>query len=347
MVAPLSLAKDISLGTALPSFSPGFVVYGIVIDNDTGNWLGITPGNYIVPPWTYGWSQPLGGTQSVSLSILAGPSIIPSVNAGTFVRALFTEERVPQSNGFTAITASNINNAVNIVGPVAITGNVGISGLVDVSGSTVVASISNAISIAGPVDVTGSSVLIGGPVDVSGSNVNAAVTGSVSISGGVTISSGTVSIGGTVDVSGSTVSATISNTVTITGNVAITSGTVAISGSVTVGTITAGNVNVNPGTFTLGGQGDAAINATGTAFQLSTSSVPTQVVMLKARSSNAGTIYVGKSTVTNTQSAAGARSTTAGLQLEPGDMIVFPATNLNAIYINGTSGDGVSYVYWT
>jgi hypothetical protein len=233
LASVLTDVKFINVGDDLDSYAVAFLAYGLTIDNDTGNWLFVNK-TWHIPPWTYGWSQPLPGTKAISVEIEAGSVIIPSVNVGTFVRLFITASQVPQSNGYTAVTSTSI-----------------------------------------------------------------------------------------------------------------TSGTVTISGSITVGTITAGNVNVNPGTFTLGGQGDASIGVTGTAFQLSTTSVPTQVVMLKARTGNAGIVYVGKSNVTNTQSTAGNRSTTAGFQLDPGDMIVFPATNLNAIFINGTAGDGVSYEYWT
>lgn len=312
MLSPvLTDVKFVGVGTDLDSYGVAFLAYGITIDNDTGNWLLVNQ-TWHIPPWTYGWSQPLPGTKAISVQVEAGPSIIPSVNVGTFVRLFITASQVPQSNGYTAVTSASISSTITISGPVTVTGTVGVSG----------------------------------PVDVSGSNVNAAITNTVNITGSVSISGGTVSIGSTVTVTGS-VNANITNTVNITGSVSITSGSVTISGSVTVGTITAGNVNVNPGTFTLGGQGDASVGVTGTAFQLSTTSIPTQVVMLKARSGNSGILYVGKSNVTNTQSTAGNRSTTAGLQLDPGDMIVFPATNLNAIYINGTAGDGVSYEYWT
>lgn len=299
---PLYQQKDIALGTDLQSFSPGFVAYGIIVDNDTGNWLLITPGNYIVPPWTYGWSQPLNGTQAVSVIVQPGPTIIPSVNLGTFVRLLLTEERVPQSNGFTAVTSASISSTIVIAGPVAVTGTVGINTPVDVSGSNVNANITNALTIAGVVSITGA-----------------------------------VSVGGTVDVSGSTVTATISNTVTITGTVTI--GNI-VGGTVNIGTVT-GDVSIVPGIFQVGGSGVTVVAVTGTRVALRATTA-VKVIIVKARTANAGTLYLGDSTVTNNETA-----TTGGLQLDPGDMVTFTETDIADIFINGTAGDGVSYMFWT
>lgn len=431
MVLPLYQSKDIAVGQTLPNFSPGFVAYGILIDNDTGNWLVITPGTFIVPPWTYGWSQPLNGTQSVSINLLAGPSIIPSVNLGTYVHLTVTEDRVPQSNGFTAVTAANITSAITIAGPITVNGTVGISGGVNVSGSNVNAVVTNTVSMTGSVAITGGTVNVGGTVDVSGSTVTATISNTVTITGSVTIASGTVNIGtisgtvtisgavtvtsGTVTISGTTTISgavtvtsgtvsisggvtisgavtvtsgtlnigTVAGTVTITGtitntinanvtnsiavtsvggtvtvagtinigntpavtisgtpNVNIASGIVAISGSVTVGTITAGNVQITPGSFVAGGQGVTKIAATGTALKLKAATT-VKVIIVKARTANAGTIYIGTSTVTNNETAG-----TGGLQLDPGDMMTFTEVDIANIFINGTIGDGVSYMYW-
>ena len=198
--------------------------------------------------------------------------------------------------------------------------------------------ISGAVTVtAGTIDIG----TVGGVVTITGTitnTVNTTVTNSIA----VTSVGGTVTVAGTINI-GNTPSVSISGTP----NVNIASGTVSITGSVTVGTITAGNVNVNPGTFTYAGSGALTLGVTGTRMQLNTVSVPTQVVMIEAYADNAATIRVGNSGVTNARPTAGNRSTTAGFEIEPGGSIVIPATNLNALYIIGTAGDGVSYQYWT
>jgi len=298
--------------------TPGWFIGGVKIDNPTNNWWQIKETGDWVPPYTVNWSRDFRPTQStITLLIGAAASLFPTATP-TITVTLYE-----YLNGYD-VTVGNDNG---ISAPLTVQGTVIITGPVTISGT---------VSISGTVTVTGSVSIIG---DV---NIGT-VAGTVTITGAVTISSGTVNIGNTPSVTIASGTVNIGNTPSVN----IASGSVSISGSVTVGTITAGNVNVNPGTFTLGGQGGASINVTGTAFQLSTSSVPTQIVMIKARSTNSGIVYVGTSAVTNTQPGAGSRSTTAGFQLDPGDVITFPATNLNAIYINGTSGDGVAYLYWT
>jgi len=98
---------------------------------------------------------------------------------------------------------------------------------------------------------------------------------------------------------------------------------------------------VIPGEFTLAGQGVKLVAVTGTAVAIKASTAVKQV-MVKARTANAGTIYLGSSTVTANETAG-----TGGLQLSPGDMVAFPVPNLAGVYINGTAGDGVSFAYWT
>lgn len=350
-----SLTDFLSAGSELKSFSAGFFCYGIVINNDTGNWL-IVNGTWIVPPWTYGWSQPLPGTKAISITLLPGPSIIPSVGGGTFVTYVLTEDHLSQSNGYTAVNSTSISaGTVTVSGPVTVTGTVAISsGTVSVSGTVTIAgsvtvtsgtvSISGTVAVSGSVTITAGTVNIGtvaGTVTVTGTitnTVNTTVTNSIA----VTSVGGTVTVAGTINI-GNTPSVTISGTP----NVNIASGTVSISGSVTVGTITAGNVNVNPGVFTYAGSGALTLGATGTRMQLSTVSVPTQVVMIEAYADNANTIRIGNSGVTNARPTAGNRSTTAGFELEPGSSFTIPATNLNALYVIGTASDGVSYQYWT
>lgn len=98
---------------------------------------------------------------------------------------------------------------------------------------------------------------------------------------------------------------------------------------------------VTAGRFVLGGSGDRLVAVTGTAIALR-ASTKVQQVMVKARKLNAGTVYVGTATVTNDETAG-----TGGFQLAAGDIVSFPVDDLANVFINGTAGDGVSYLYWT
>lgn len=98
---------------------------------------------------------------------------------------------------------------------------------------------------------------------------------------------------------------------------------------------------VRAGDFTLAGQGATLIAVTGTAIALRAATT-IQQVMLRARTLNVGIVYVGSSTVTNNETAG-----TGGLQLSPGDYVVFPESDLAHIFVNGAAGDGVSYMFWT
>lgn len=99
--------------------------------------------------------------------------------------------------------------------------------------------------------------------------------------------------------------------------------------------------SVVPGTFTPGGQ--CAVILTGsTAQQLQASSTPCAVVLIKARRTNTATIYWGSSTVT-----ADENTSTGGYQLDPGDMVTVATGDLNAEYIRGTTGDGVTIRWYT
>lgn len=79
--------------------------------------------------------------------------------------------------------------------------------------------------------------------------------------------------------------------------------------------------------------------ASSSATQLLASSTPAQWAIIKARLTNAGTIYVGKSDVT-----ADTNATTGGYPLDAGEAIAVPCSNLNQIYLRGTSGDGVAFI---
>lgn len=98
---------------------------------------------------------------------------------------------------------------------------------------------------------------------------------------------------------------------------------------------------VRAGLFTLAGSGAKVVAVTGTAVAIRATAACQQVAV-KARKANRGIVYVGPAGVTNDEAA-----TTGGLQLSPGDMIAFPVPNVANVFINGTAGDGVSFLWWT
>ena len=83
--------------------------------------------------------------------------------------------------------------------------------------------------------------------------------------------------------------------------------------------------------------GQAKIAVTATAVQLP-SNVLTNGVIISAFSTNTAPITIGGSTVTNTANGTG-----NGTILEAGASISFAITNTNALYINGTANDFVSF----
>jgi hypothetical protein len=83
--------------------------------------------------------------------------------------------------------------------------------------------------------------------------------------------------------------------------------------------------------------GQVAIATTGTALALGSATLANGVIV-KAASTNAATILVGPSGVTNTNNGTG-----NGYPLAPGEAISFAAANLNQVFINGTAADFVSF----
>jgi hypothetical protein len=78
------------------------------------------------------------------------------------------------------------------------------------------------------------------------------------------------------------------------------------------------------------------------ALQLSTTSVPCQGVLVKAREGNSSDIWVGTSTVT-----ADTTEATGGWRLKPGASVGVPCRNLQEVYIRTdayVSGDGVEFI---
>jgi aspartate 1-decarboxylase len=78
---------------------------------------------------------------------------------------------------------------------------------------------------------------------------------------------------------------------------------------------------------------------TGAAAIAISGSVLAQWAIVKARSTNVGTVYVGKSDVT-----ADTNNTTGGFPLDPGESVGVPCSNLSQIFIRGTTGDGVAWI---
>lgn len=76
-----------------------------------------------------------------------------------------------------------------------------------------------------------------------------------------------------------------------------------------------------------------------TAEQLSATSKPCQGVLIKAPSTNAGTIYIGVATVTTDYNA-----TTGGFPIDPGESVGVPCRNVTEVYIRGTVGDKVAWM---
>jgi hypothetical protein len=96
---------------------------------------------------------------------------------------------------------------------------------------------------------------------------------------------------------------------------------------------------VIPGQFSLAGSGVRLVAVSGAAVALRAATTIKQV-MVKARRTNLATLYVGAAGVTADETAA-----TGGFQLDPGDIVSFPESDLAHIFVNGTAGDGVSYAW--
>jgi hypothetical protein len=91
---------------------------------------------------------------------------------------------------------------------------------------------------------------------------------------------------------------------------------------------------------------DTGETAVGTsAVQVSSTSTPCAGLFIKAKSTNTGIVYIGKSDVTT---ADGATDTTSGYPLSAGEETPFmiQVSNLNAIYaIASAASQAISYVY--
>lgn len=100
------------------------------------------------------------------------------------------------------------------------------------------------------------------------------------------------------------------------------------------------DVGVYPTSGKLGHGNRNAVNTS--QLQLSTSSIPCQGVLIKAREANVNDVWIGKTGVTaNTTEATG------GYRLKPGASVGVPCRNVNEVYLRWatfTSGDGVEWI---
>jgi hypothetical protein len=94
-----------------------------------------------------------------------------------------------------------------------------------------------------------------------------------------------------------------------------------------------------PGSILLGYvvTGQAVISSGGVAVQLPSGALKNGVI-ISARSTNSGDITIGNRNVTNTEDGTG-----SGYILEPGSSVSYGVTNTNVIWINGSTGDVVSW----
>lgn len=208
---------------------------------------------------------------------------------------------------------------------------------------------------------TGSTTVVTGTVTISGS-VNATQSGNWSTrtldGAGNTIGSTSNALDVNIKSATSiTVSGTVAATQSGTWNVGLNAGSNAI-GSITNTSFaatqaTASSLNatvVGTGTFATqvtsnplvsgGLVGQAKIAVTSTAVRLNggTSQPLTNGIIISAPSGNVAPILIGGSGVTNTADGTG-----NGYVLAPGASISFAVNNTNVLYINGSSGDYVSW----
>lgn len=111
-------------GVSIVAWAPGYHVYGITVDNPSGWWLLISPGDYYVPPFTFGWRQYLNGVTSVSIRCVDGPGALQSQDIGNPITVVVSAAKVDNSAGYTtlgpgAITSDLIASGVIIVGSIS------------------------------------------------------------------------------------------------------------------------------------------------------------------------------------------------------------------------------------
>jgi hypothetical protein len=108
----------------------------------------------------------------------------------------------------------------------------------------------------------------------------------------------------------------------------------------TLNSETVGDLGVYPTSGTLSHGNRNAVNTS--QLQLSTTSIPCQGVIIKARDDNANDVWVGKTGLTTNTTES-----TGGWKLVPGASQGFPCRNVNEVYLRWatfTSGDGVEWI---
>lgn len=86
-------------------------------------------------------------------------------------------------------------------------------------------------------------------------------------------------------------------------------------------------------------EGFKNVTVAGTQVALVASSTPASRVLIQAKLTNAGNVFIGNASVPNTSNG--------GIGLTPGSFIQLDVLNLNVIYVNAANNnDGVTYIYW-
>lgn len=85
----------------LTAWSPSFLANGLIIDNPSSAWLLVSPGNYYVPPYTFGWRRPLPGVGSITILYVAPPNGLQPLYGGAAAQATADEASEVADNGFT------------------------------------------------------------------------------------------------------------------------------------------------------------------------------------------------------------------------------------------------------
>lgn len=93
-----------------------------------------------------------------------------------------------------------------------------------------------------------------------------------------------------------------------------------------------GVLSAETGAAVLNGQKTVAVSST--AVSISASQAVKNGVIVQALAGNAGNVVVGSSSVT----------TVNGYQLQPGQATSVAVSDLSAVYVNGTAGDGVCFI---
>lgn len=115
-------------------------------------------------------------------------------------------------------------------------------------------------------------------------------------------------------------------------NVNVSNATLAVTQS-TSPWVVSGTVTANPTTPTALFTGQTLVAVTNTAVAISGSQAVSGIIV-QALSGNAGNVVVGPSGIT----------TSTGFELQPGQATSVAIDNLNKLFVNGTAGDGITYI---